>query len=113
MARTESWVIPARAPDSEVGGVMMRPPRTTKMFSPVHSDTRPSDARRRASSYPALSASTLASEEFTYMPVPLAAVGTALGSWRCHEETLRRMPFATPSSPRYVPHGHAAMATLT
>ena len=55
----------------------------------------------------------MASDEFTYMPVPLAAVGTALGSWRCHEDTLSRMPLATPSSPRYVPHGHAAMATLT
>ena len=34
------------------------------------------------------------------MPVPLAAVGTALGSWRCHELTFTDTPLATPSSPR-------------
>ena len=88
-------------------------PFTTKRFSPVHSETRPSGASRTASSYPAFNASTFASEEFTYIPVPLAAVGTAFGSWRCHEETLSRMPFAMPSSPRYVPHGQAAIDTCT
>ena len=38
MVITEFWVMPSRAP-AESGGVMMRPPRTTKMFSPVHSLT--------------------------------------------------------------------------
>ena len=50
MVSTESWVMPASAPDSDAGGVMMRPPRTTKMFSPVHSDTRPSGPSSIASS---------------------------------------------------------------
>ena len=47
------------------------------------------------------------------MPVPLAAVGTALGSWRRHELILTETPLATPSSPRYVPHGQQATETLT
>ncbi len=47
------------------------------------------------------------------MPVLLAAVGTALGSWRCHELILTDTPLATPSSPRYEPQGQAAMDTLT
>ena len=47
------------------------------------------------------------------MPVPLAAVGTALGSWRRHELIFTETPLATPSSPRYVPHGHAATDTFT
>ena len=34
------------------------------------------------------------------MPVPLAAVGTALGSWRRQELILADTPLATPSSPR-------------
>jgi hypothetical protein len=73
-------VIPASAPASEVGGVRTTPSRTMKMFSPVHSLTLPLGASRMASSYPPLMASTLASDELAYMPVPLAAVGTALGS---------------------------------
>jgi hypothetical protein len=80
MVSTDFWVMPSRAPESELGGVSRRPLRTMKMFSPVHSLTFPSGASRMASSYPALMASTLASDEFTYIPVPLAAVGTALGS---------------------------------
>ncbi len=100
MVSTVCWVIPSRAPESEVGGVSSRPSRTTKRFSPVHSLTWPSGASRMASSYPALIASTLASEEFRYMPVPLAAVGTALGSWRRQELILADTPLATPSSPR-------------
>ena len=66
----------------------------------MHSLTWPSGASRIASSYPALIASTLAREELTYMPVPLAAVGTALGSCRRHELILTDTPLATPSSPR-------------
>ena len=100
MVSTELWVMPSSAPASEVGGVTRTPSRTMKMFSPVHSLTLPSGASRIASSYPALIASTLASEEFTYIPVPLAAVGTALGSWRRHELILHVTPLATPSSPR-------------
>ena len=66
----------------------------------MHSDTRPSGASSTASSYPAFRASTLARDELMYMPVALAAVGTAFGSWRCHDDTFNRMPLATPSSPR-------------
>ena len=50
MVSTDCWVIPSRAPASEVGGVIKRPLRTMKMFSPVHSLTLPSGARRMASS---------------------------------------------------------------
>jgi hypothetical protein len=53
-----------------------------------------------ASSYPAFNASTLAIDELMYMPVPLAAGGMELGSWRCQELILQRTPLATPSSPR-------------
>ena len=38
MVSTEVWVMPSRAPADD-GGVMIRPLRTTKMFSPVHSLT--------------------------------------------------------------------------
>src|SRR5580698_5081258 len=100
MDSTDCWVMPHRAPESDVGGVISRPLLTMKMFSPVHSLTLPSGASRMASSYPAFSASTLASDEFTYMPVPLAAVGTALGSCRRHELIFVETPLATPSSPR-------------
>src|SRR5580704_17397550 len=113
MVSTESCVMPSSAPACDVGGVMSTPSRTMKMFSPVHSLTLPLGARRIASSYPALRASTLASEELAYMPVPLAAVGTAFGSWRRHELILHDTPLAMPSSPRYVPQGHAATDTLT
>src|SRR5580692_9269083 len=109
---TESWVMPSRAPASAVFGVKITPLRTMKTFSPVHSLTVPFGASKMASSYPALIASTLASDELTYIPVPLAAVGTALGSWRRHELILHVTPLAMPSSPRYVPHGQAAMDTL-
>src|SRR5581483_8475696 len=112
MVNTEFWVMPSSAP-ADVGGVMILPLRTTKMFSPVHSLTYPCGDRMIASSYPALSASTLAIEELMYMPVPLAAGGMALGSWRCHELTFMRTPFWMPSSPRYAPHGHTAIDTLT
>ena len=37
---TVDCVMPSRAP-AERGGVMNRPWRATKMFSPVHSETRP------------------------------------------------------------------------
>ena len=50
MVSTEFWVIPSSAPASEVGGVMITPSRTMKMFSPVHSLTRPLGASRMASS---------------------------------------------------------------
>ncbi|CAB5015054.1 unannotated protein [freshwater metagenome] len=40
MVATELCVMPSSAPDDS-GGVMSFPPRDTKMFSPVHSDTRP------------------------------------------------------------------------
>src|SRR5580698_7833944 len=111
MVSMQSCVMPANAPASEEGGVTSTPSRTMKMFSPVHSLTVPLGASRMASSYPPLRASTLASDELTYMPVPLAAVGTALGSWRRHELILHVTPLAMPSSPRYVPHGQAAMDT--
>ena len=39
-------------------------------------------------------------DELTYMPVPLAAGGMALGSWRCHELIFMRTPRWMPSSPR-------------
>jgi hypothetical protein len=61
---TVDWVLPSSAPDDS-GGVISFPWRATKMFSPVHSATRPCLFSIRASSYPALRASTLASEEFT------------------------------------------------
>ena len=57
-------VIPSRAP-ADSGGVSTIPLRFTKMFSPVHSATRPLGASMIASSYPALRASTLASDELT------------------------------------------------
>ena len=38
MVMTELWVMPSSAP-ADTGGVMIRPPLTTKMFSPVHSLT--------------------------------------------------------------------------
>ena len=91
--------MPSRAP-AETGGVKIRPFLTTKMFSPVHSLTYPCGERRMASSYPALSASILAIDELMYIPVPLAAGGMALGSWRCHELIFIRTPLARPSSPR-------------
>ena len=50
MVSTESCVMPSSAPASEVGGVMSTPSRTMKMFSPVHSLTRPLGASRMASS---------------------------------------------------------------
>ena len=50
MVSMECWVMPASAPASEVGGVMMTPSCTTKMFSPVHSLTLPLGASRMASS---------------------------------------------------------------
>src|SRR6478672_3041739 len=112
MVMTECWVMPSRAP-ADTGGVSRRPCLTTNRFSPVHSLTYPCGDRRMASSYPAFSASTLAMDEFTYMPTPLAATGTALGSWRCQVEIFRRTPCLTPSSPRYEPHGHTAIDTLT
>ena len=58
----------------------MRPSRTTKTFSPVASEMRPPVVHMSASSYPARTASTLASEELMYIPVALAAVGIARGS---------------------------------
>ena len=38
MVITDAWVIPSKAP-ADTGGVKMRPPLATKMFSPVHSLT--------------------------------------------------------------------------
>ncbi len=46
---TVSWVMPSRAP-ADRGGVMRRPWRATKMFSPVHSATKPCGFSNRASS---------------------------------------------------------------
>ncbi len=46
---TECWVMPSRAP-ADSGGVMSSPWRATKMFSPVHSLTRPSGLSMIASS---------------------------------------------------------------
>ncbi len=42
--------MPASAADSDVGGVTIVRPWTTKMFSPVHSDTDPSAESSTASS---------------------------------------------------------------
>ena len=55
----------------------------------------------------------MAIDEFTYMPVPFAAGGMALGSCRCHELIFTRTPCWMPSSPRYVPHGQTAIDTFT
>jgi hypothetical protein len=49
MVMTVDWVMPSRAP-ADSGGVINRPFRPTKMFSPVHSDTRPSRFSMIASS---------------------------------------------------------------
>src|SRR5919198_5410898 len=82
-------------------------------FSPEPSVTYPAWLSMMASSYPALRASTLASPELTYWPVPLAPGGRMLWSLRFHDEILVRTPVAKDSSPRYAPHGHTAMVTLT
>ena len=51
MVLTESWVMPGqRAGLRRRRGDDAARPRTTKMFSPVHSDTWPSGASRSASS---------------------------------------------------------------
>jgi hypothetical protein len=47
------------------------------------------------------------------MPVPFAATGFTLGSMRRQDDTFIRTPFLSPSSPRYVPHGHTAIETCT
>jgi hypothetical protein len=47
-----------------------------------------------------LTASALASEEFRYCPVALAAGGMMLGSSRRQELTLTRTPVSNASSPR-------------
>ena len=47
------------------------------------------------------------------MPVPLAATGLTLGSMRLHDEIFMRTPASRLSSPRYAPHGHAAIDTFT
>ena len=47
------------------------------------------------------------------MPVPLAATGLTLGSMRRHDDTFTRTPASRLSSPRYAPHGHTAIDTLT
>jgi hypothetical protein len=51
--------------------------------------------------------------ELRYCPVALAAVGMELDSLRRNEDTLALTPCFMPSSPRYAPHGHTAMATFT
>ena len=109
----ESWVMPARAPASDAEGVMRTPSRIMKMFSPEHSEIRPSGPSMSASSKPARRASTLARPELMYMPVALAAVGMAFGSCRRHDEVMRRAPLAAPSSPRYAPQVHVAIARRT
>ena len=64
MAMTVLWVMPSSAP-ADSGGLSSLPWRATKTFSPVHSDTMPAPFSMIASSYPALRASTLASELLT------------------------------------------------
>jgi hypothetical protein len=49
MVVTESWVMPSSAP-ADAGGVINRPPRPMKMFSPVHSLTQPWGLSMTASS---------------------------------------------------------------
>ena len=49
MVITESWVMPSSAPAAS-GGVRSLPWRATKMFSPVHSLTKPCGFSMMASS---------------------------------------------------------------
>ena len=49
MVMTELWVMPSRAP-AESGGLRSLPWRATKMFSPVHSLTKPCGLSMIASS---------------------------------------------------------------
>ncbi len=66
-----------------------------------------------ASSYPALSTSTLARMLLRYWPEALAARARDVWSSDWMLDVLARTPCLMPSSPRYVPHGHAAMITST
>ena len=47
------------------------------------------------------------------MPVAFATCGIVFGPTRCQDETLARMPFFRPSSPRYAPHGQLMITTST
>jgi hypothetical protein len=64
IVRTDAWVRPSRAP-ADIGGVYTVPLRTTKMFSPAHSLTRPCGLRMMVPSYPARMASVWANDELT------------------------------------------------
>ena len=93
-----------------MGGVNTTPSRTRNTFSPLPSETFPSEFSSSASSYPLLIASILAITLLRYCPHPLATGTKAAELIRRHEDTPTRMPFRTPSSPRYAPHLQAAMA---
>ena len=49
MVMTVLWVMPSSAP-ADSGGLISLPWRATKMFSPVHSDTKPARFSMIASS---------------------------------------------------------------